>query len=92
MSANWPPLLVAAMSAALVWRRCRPSVARAARCTAAALLSWWATTVQARAAARLLRELSIPETAAVQAVGMRCGALGLVLAVVVGPPPAQGAE
>jgi hypothetical protein len=92
MSSNWPPMLVVAMSAALAWRRCRPSAARAARCVATALLSWWVTTLQTRAAARLLRELSNAGTAMVRAVDVQCGTSGIALAVVLGPPRVQGAE
>ncbi len=92
MSSNWPPLLVVAMTATLAWRRYRPAAARAGRCAAAALLSWWVTTLQTRASTRLLRALVPPENGVVRAVSVRLGTPGVVLAVVLGPPRAQGSE
>ncbi|WP_218177744.1 hypothetical protein [Amycolatopsis australiensis] len=82
MSSSWPPplLLMAAMTAALAWRRARPVLVRAVRCAAATCLALWS-----------LRVLGDPAATAPPAA-LRRRAPRLVLTVVLGSPLGQGAE
>ncbi|MFJ7216555.1 hypothetical protein [Amycolatopsis sp. NPDC098790] len=81
-SSSWPPLLLAAMTAALAWQRARPALMRIARCAAATCLAWWA-----------LRLLAGPATTTTApTLALRWYAPGRALTVVLGPPHVQGTE